>query len=109
LGISQLTQNTTNEVINKHHRRSFCCPYPKFNQLYGRGAQVEQVDEPNSSRVLVCIEVEAYPEPKTLLPAELKALHVRFKSFTRAGDAIGTSEGFVRQNLNMRKGHNRER
>jgi hypothetical protein len=48
---------------------------------------------------VVCIELEAYPEPKVLSPAQLKALYERFGSFARAGQAIGASEGFVRQNV----------
>lgn len=67
------------------------------------GARVEQVDEPHSASVVVCFELEAYPEPKVLSSIELRVLYARYKSFVRVGTAIGTSEGFVRQNFRVKK------
>jgi hypothetical protein len=65
------------------------------------GAQVEQVDEPHAQRVVVCFEFEAYPEPKALSPDQLQELYKRLGSFVRVGQTIGTSEGFVRQNMGL--------
>jgi hypothetical protein len=67
------------------------------------GARVEQVDEHLFAMVVVTFEFEAYPEPKVLLPIELKALHDRYESFYKVGDAIGASEGFARQNAKLPK------
>ena len=65
------------------------------------GARVDEVDEHRFGRAVVVFEFEAYPEPKILLSTELRALHARYKSFYRVGDAIGASEGFARQNSKM--------
>lgn len=61
------------------------------------GAQVDEVDEHQSDRTVVCVEFEEYPEPKVLSSDELQTLYGRFKSFYKVADAIGTSEAFARQ------------
>ena len=73
------------------------------------GAQVEQVDEPvYSHQAVVTFEFEAYPEAKALTPDQLRVLYQRYKSFYRVGDAIGTSEGFARQNAAKPGGRQRK-
>jgi len=67
------------------------------------GARVEPVDEPDNASTVVIFEFEAYPEPKVLSPIELQALCARYQSFVKVGAVIGTSEGFVRQNVQARK------
>ena len=63
------------------------------------GAEVEQVDEPLwEPSALVVFELEAYPEPRSPSPEELRALYRRYKSFYRVAEVIGASEAFARQN-----------
>jgi hypothetical protein len=64
------------------------------------GAHVEEeVDEPNCSGPVVIFELPAYPEPKSLIPAELRALYVTYRSYYRVAEVIGASEGFALQNM----------
>jgi len=63
------------------------------------GAEVDEVDERGfGHRTVVVFEFEAYPEPKSLSPLDLRGLYQRYKSFYKVAAAIGTSEGFARQN-----------
>ena len=64
-------------------------------QLNG-GARVQEVDEP-FSRAIICIELEAYSEPRALLPNQLSHLLKLYGSYVRTAEVIGASEGFVRQ------------
>jgi hypothetical protein len=48
--------------------------------------------------LVVIAEFEAWPEPKTLSPAALRALMTRFGGSRHAAELIGASEAFVRQN-----------
>ncbi len=41
----------------------------------------------------------AFPEPKALLPKNLKELVLRYGSFANASKAIGVPEAFIRQNI----------
>ena len=49
---------------------------------------------------VVCVETEAYPEPKILTPDELVELVSRHKGARQTAAHIGASEAFVRQNMN---------
>lgn len=60
------------------------------------GAEVDEVDEPDFSGLVVIFELPAYPEPKSLTPSELRALYAQYKSFYRVAEVIGASEGFAR-------------
>lgn len=55
----------------------------------------EPLREPNA---LVVFELEAYPEPKSLDQADLRALYARYGSFHRVAKHIGSSEAFARLN-----------
>ena len=70
------------------------------------GAQVDEVLEhlelrlSPSSRTVIVLEIEAYPEPKALNPADLKELTSLHGGYKQTARAIGgVSEGFVRQNV----------
>ncbi len=68
--------------------------------MHGKiGRELTQVDEPpyQGSTTLV-IELEAYPEPKSLSSTDLKALYARFKTNKRVAMHIGSSINFVRDN-----------
>lgn len=70
------------------------------------GARERQVGEPLRSSLfrveaILQVEFEAYPEPKTLLPQDLKALRDKYGDSTAVGRRIGASEGFVRQKLKI--------
>jgi hypothetical protein len=52
---------------------------------------------------VVCFEFEAYPEPKMLTSKHLKALYERYGTYVAAGNAIGASEGFVRQSIKIKE------
>ena len=74
------------------------------------GAEDTKVLEPifsnltPSARTVITFEVEAYPEPKVLSPPELGVLVERYGGFKQTARAIGdVSEGFVRQNLNIKR------
>ena len=69
---------------------------PNFTGLY---AQSRKVGEPAA---VVCVEFEAYPEPKALLPAELSELVVLHGTTQKVAYHIGASEAFVRQNMSPR-------
>ena len=57
-----------------------------------------------SARTVITFEIESYPEPKALSPSELRALVERYRGFKQTARAIGdVSEGFVRQNLNIKR------
>ena len=47
----------------------------------------------------LCVEFEAYPEPKVLMTEELAQIVMAIGSTQRAADYIGASEAFVRQNM----------
>ena len=69
------------------------------------GAQVVKVDAPANSPfteyfTVLTVEIEAYPEPKVLLPNELRRLMDRFDNSIQVGNHIGASSAFVRENLN---------
>ena len=48
---------------------------------------------------VVCVELEAYPEPKVLTPNELAGLALNCGGARQAAAHIGASEAFVRQNM----------
>ena len=55
-----------------------------------------------SRRAVMVFEIEGYPEPKALSPADLRAVAVRYGGNKPAARAIGgVSEGFIRQNCEM--------
>jgi hypothetical protein len=64
------------------------------------GAVKAKVREPLHARndLVLVAEFEAWPEPKTLSPAALRALMDRFGGSYGAAEVIGASEAFVRQN-----------
>lgn len=68
------------------------------------GAQVAQVDEPLTTFI---VEFTAYPEPKALSPRDLSVIYAELKSYSKAADAIGASEAFVRQNIKSKKTTNK--
>ena len=70
------------------------------------GAVKAKVREPRSDidDLVVVAEFEAWPEPKALPPAALRALMKQFGGSHRAAEAIGASEAFVRQNGKGRRG-----
>ena len=88
---------------------SYCLSFFKWKNRRNKcpavfnGARVEQVDEPHSASVVVCSELDAYPEPKVLSPDQLQALYERYGTFVAAGKVIGSSPCFVRQNLKNKK------
>jgi hypothetical protein len=71
------------------------------------GAQDHEVDEPKArpSKVFMGSEVqatlvlesEAYPEPKYLTPAQLKALKTKYGSCRNVARLIGVCKEFVRR------------
>jgi hypothetical protein len=72
-----------------------------FSSNVSFGAETDEVDERGvGPRTVVVFEFEAYPEPKSLSPLDLRALYQRYKSFYKVADIIGASEGFARQNAN---------
>ena len=48
--------------------------------------------------VVLCVELEAYPEPKILGPEELAAVVIEQGGIQKAADRIGASYVFVWQN-----------
>ena len=50
-------------------------------------------------RAVVCVDLEAYPEPKVLTPSELAELALNCGGARQAAAHIGASEAFVRQNM----------
>ena len=53
---------------------------------------------------VITFDIEAYPEPKALSEAVLTALADKYGGWTQAAGAIGgVSEGFIRQNSDVRK------
>ena len=72
--------------------------------LKSSGAQERQVDEPLESSLfraeaIIHVELEAFPEPKALLPSDLKALVSKHGNYVAVGRLIGASACFVSQNL----------
>ena len=64
---------------------------------YAQGWKVgEQTGEGKCA--VVCVELEAYPEPKCLTKEELQAVVLKMAGIGKAGRHIGASESFVRQN-----------
>lgn len=63
----------------------------------GRITAEEPLLSPKS--VLFEFEVDEVTEPKTLLPADLRKLILKYGSFAKTSKAIGTSEAFVGQNI----------
>jgi len=48
------------------------------------------------------VELEAFPEPKALFPSDLRYLADKLGGYAQAARWIGTSEAFVRQNVQKR-------
>ena len=67
------------------------------------GAQVEQVGEHPGTVATFMFEMESYPEAKSLIGSEIKALYRKFKSWPQVAEIVGSSESFVRQNASHRK------
>ncbi len=67
------------------------------------GAQVEQVDEHPGPFTTFIFEMESYPEAKSLIGTEIKALYRKFRSWPQVAEIVGSSESFVRQNASRRK------
>jgi hypothetical protein len=53
----------------------------------------------NVNEAVVVVEVEAYPEPKALLPDELAGLKRRLGTDRKVAEHIGGSRAFVTENL----------
>jgi hypothetical protein len=72
------------------------------------GAEEHQVDELKTALAkgfigseaisVLVLEVEAYPEPKSLTAGQLRKLIIKFGSSRKVGNVIGACEAFVRQN-----------
>ncbi|MGZ3797665.1 MAG: hypothetical protein ACXVB1_14940 [Pseudobdellovibrionaceae bacterium] len=83
---------------------------PVWFALVAGGAQVSEVGEPLldlnyglfRSQVIIQFEFEEIPEPKGLLPAELRQITKKYGSYVKAAEAIGASEAFVRLNAQKR-------
>lgn len=67
------------------------------------GAQVEQVGEHAGPAATFVFEMESYPEAKSLIGNEIKALYRKFKSWPQVAKTVGSSESFVRQTASRRK------
>lgn len=70
------------------------------------GAVKTKVREPRAhiDDLVVVAEFEAWPEPKALGPDVLRGLMARFRGSSRAAEAVGASEAFVRQNAKKKRG-----
>ncbi len=69
--------------------------YGEVDMKFGR--ELTQVDEPPyRGSTTVIFELEAYPEPKSLSPDDLKALYLKLGTNKRVAAHIGTSTNFVR-------------
>lgn len=67
------------------------------------GREFTQVDEPQFSPPTIFIfELEAYPEPKCLSPADLEALFQQLGTNKKVADHINASTNFIRDNRNKK-------
>ncbi len=75
------------------------------SRVLTNGGQVKQVDEhlPLSKMLVISVDFEAFPEPKSLMKVELAALKSDLKTNLKVAEYVGATEGFVRDQLYLRK------
>lgn len=78
--------------VNERRRR-------EGEKIYNGGQEREVGERVFGPTVTLAFDVEAYPDPKALMPAELERLKTSLKTNRRVADYLGVSKGMVRDRL----------